>query len=135
MTDVMFTLIRLSWKPPLNPNGDILSYEIVYIPIVGPPVEVNVRLNFSYTIAHLIPKTVLPEVTVFALNSAGRGEPSTIENLKTVEPPREKTNSEAYNICRLNYLFMGSRGMGGGGGGGGVALEVICCTSIHEKKP
>ena len=90
----MFTLIRLSWKPPLNPNGDILSYEIVYIPIVGQPVEVDVRLNLSYTIAHLTPRTVLPEVTVFALNGVGRGKPYTIENLETVEPPREKTNSE-----------------------------------------
>ena len=108
----MFTFIRLSWKPPLNPNGAILSYEIVYVPIVGQPVEVNVRLNRSYIIANLLPRTLISKIIVFPINGQGRGEQSIIENIETVEPPREKTNSE---LIFVGCIICGKQGNGGGG--------------------
>ena len=94
--EVMFTSIRVSWRPPHTPNGIIRSYEVIYRIGIDLPLEINVYLNLSFILSKLRPSTRVPEVIVYAVNTAGRGEQATLRNIITLEVPRK--------IC-INYFF------------------------------
>ena len=85
----MFTSIRVSWRPPLTPNGIILSYVVIYRSGIDIPTEITVYLNLSFTISKLSPRTRVPEITVFAVNSAGLGKQATLRDITTLEAPRK----------------------------------------------
>lgn len=64
---ISWNSIQLSWDPPVNPNGQILFYEIV--------MEVDsYRVNTAeYTVTGLLPGQEYT-LSVTAINSAGHGE-------------------------------------------------------------
>ena len=88
-TEAAFTSLRVSWQPPLEPNGVILDYEASYRFGRSPPIKVGVSSDRSIVIPELTPGTRV-EVTVFAVNSAGSGK-ATTQYLRTEHIPREKT--------------------------------------------
>ena len=89
VADVMFTFIELTWKVPLHPNGIILNYEISYRVSNRPAIKMNAKTNTSFTISNLLPMTRVSEISVIAVNGAGKGEAFTIQNIVTEGLPRE----------------------------------------------
>lgn len=86
--DVMFTSIRLSWEPPYQPNGVLEEYTVSYRVGASPVENSHVDLDLSFTISDLLPGSMV-EVSVSAVNGAGKGAVSTLRNLITANPPRE----------------------------------------------
>ena len=86
--EVFFTSIRVSWGPPRTPNGIIRSYEVVYRTGIGLPIVINTHLNLFLIISKLTPSTSV-DITVFAVNNAGRGEEATLQNIVTLDVPRK----------------------------------------------
>ena len=85
----MITFIELTWKVPLDPNGVILHYEVSYRVSNRPAIEVNVKTNHFFNISNLSPMTRVSEISVLAVNDAGKGEAFTIRNVITEGLPRE----------------------------------------------
>ena len=75
-------MVKLSWAPPLNANGVLTSYYIVYYSANGSGIYDHQVVNLtasttSHTVTGLEENT-LYHFTVSAENSAGRGEGSTV---------------------------------------------------------
>ena len=82
-----FTFIILTWRPPEEPNGVIISYEVTYTVNGGNTFRVNTS-NSTFTIPSLTPQTSLSPLAVTAYTKIGRGEPTFI-NESTLDVPCE----------------------------------------------
>ena len=90
-----FTSIVLTWSPPQEPNGVIISYEVTYRANGGNLTTTNTELSTTFTIPSLTPGTNVTEISVSAYTSVGRGESVLIPHLMLVEPPCELTSYSA----------------------------------------
>ena len=81
-----FTSIVLTWSPPQEPNGVIISYEVTYSVIGNSAFRVNTS-NFSttFTIPSLTPRTRVSAITVTAYTRIGQGEPANLPDQTTLE--------------------------------------------------
>ena len=71
-----FTSIVLTWSPPQEPNGVIISYEVTYTVNGNNTVRVNTSdLSTTFTIPSLTPQTRV-SATVTAYTRIGQGEPA-----------------------------------------------------------
>ena len=85
-----FTSIVLTWSPPKEPNGVIISYEVTYTVNGNNIVRVNTSdLSITFTISSLIPHTRVSAITVTAYTRIGRGEPANLPDQTTCETPGE----------------------------------------------
>ena len=85
-----FTSIVLTWSPPQEPNGVIISYEASYEANGNNTVRVNTSdLSTTFTISSLTPQTRVSAITVTAYTIAGRGEPANLPDQTTLEAPGE----------------------------------------------
>ena len=74
-----FTSIVLTWSPPQEPNGVIISYEVTYTVNDNNTVRVNTSdLSTTFTIPSLTPQTRVSGITVTAYTRMGRGEPANL---------------------------------------------------------
>ena len=78
-----FTSIVLTWSPPQEPNGVIISYEVTYTVNIF---TVNTSdLSTTITIPSLTPQTRVFAITVTAYTGIGRGEPANLPDQTTLE--------------------------------------------------
>ena len=85
-----FTSIVLTWSPPQEPNGVIISYEVTYTVNGNNTVRVNTSdLSTTFTIPSLTPQTRVSAITVTAYTRIGRGEPANKPDQSTLEAPSE----------------------------------------------
>ena len=81
-----FTSIVLTWSPPQEPNGVIISYEVTYTVNGNNTVRVNTSdMSTTFTIPSLTPQTRVPAITVTAFTRIGRGEPDNLPDQNTLE--------------------------------------------------
>ena len=67
-----FTSIVLTWSPPQEPNGVIISYEVSYTVNGNNTVRVNTSdLSTTFTIPSLTPQTSVSAITVTAYTRIG----------------------------------------------------------------
>ena len=85
-----FTSIVLTWSPPQEPNGVIISYEVTYKVHDVIIVTTNTTdLSTTYTIPSLTPGTNVTKISVSAYTRVGRGDPASFPHLTSGELPRE----------------------------------------------
>ena len=81
-----FTSIVLTWSPPIEPNGVIVSYEVTYTVNGNNTVRVNTSdLSTTFTIPSLTPQTRVSAITVTAYTRIGKGEPANLPDQTTFE--------------------------------------------------
>ena len=81
-----FTSIVLTWSPPQEPNGVIISYEVTYTVNGNNDFRVNTSdLSTTFTIPSLTPQTRVSAITVTAYTRIGRGEPANLSDQTTLE--------------------------------------------------
>ena len=81
-----FTFIVLTWSPPQEPNGVIISFEVTYTVNGNNTVRVNTSdLSTTFTIPSLTPRTRVSAITVTAYTRIGQGEPSNLPDQTTLE--------------------------------------------------
>ena len=81
-----FTSIALTWSPPQEPNGVIISYEVTYTVNGNNTVRVNTSdLSTIFTIPSLTPQTRVSDITVTAYTRIGRGESANLTDQNTLE--------------------------------------------------
>ena len=69
-----FTSVVLTWRPPQESNGVIISYEVTYTVNGNNTVRVNTSdLSTTFIIPSLNPQTRVSGVTVTAYTRIGRG--------------------------------------------------------------
>ena len=83
-----FTSIVLTWSPPQEPNGVIISYEVTYTVNGNNTVRVNTS-STTFTIPLLTPQTRVSAITVTAYTIAGQGVPANLSAQTTFEAPGE----------------------------------------------
>lgn len=77
------TFIYLTWRPPKEPNGLILNYEIAYSVNKSDPIRVNITGSHnSFNISSLVTNTVL-SVSIGAYTVVGRGPLVNISHIET----------------------------------------------------
>ena len=97
-----FTSIVLTWSPPQEPNGVIISYEVTYTVNGSNTVGVITSdLSTTFTIPSLIPQTRVTAITVTAYTRIGQGEPAHLPDQTTLEL-RELFSLHVYLI---KYLY------------------------------
>ena len=85
-----FTSIVLTWSPPQEPNGVIISYEVNYTVNGNNTVRVSTSgLSITFIIPSLTPQIKVPDITVTAFTRIGRGEPANLPDQTTFEAPGE----------------------------------------------
>ena len=85
-----FTSIVLTWSPPQEHNGVIISYEVTYTVNGNNTVRVNTSdLSTTFTIPSLTPQTRVSDITVTAYTRIGQGEPANLQNQTTFAAPGE----------------------------------------------
>ena len=81
-----FTFMVLTWSPPQEPNGVIISYEVTYTVNGNNTVRVNTSdLSTTFTIPSLTPQTRVSGITVVTYTRIGRGEPANLPEQTTLE--------------------------------------------------
>ena len=81
-----FTSIVLTWSPPQEPNGVIISYEVTYTVNGSNTFRVNTsNLSIAFTIPSLTPQTRVSAITVTAYTRIGRGESAHLPDQNTLE--------------------------------------------------
>ena len=81
-----FISIVLTWSPPQEPNGVIISYEVTYTVNGNNTVRVNTSdLTTTFTISSLTPQTRVSAITVTAYTRIGQGEPANLPDQTTLE--------------------------------------------------
>ena len=81
--------IELTWSPPEEPNGELLSYEVTYR-VHGSLITTNTtHLNTSFVIHSLTPGIQVSDISVTVYNSQGRGEPEELADLHTLNTIRK----------------------------------------------
>ena len=81
-----FISIILTWSPPQESNGVIISYEVTYTVNDDNIVRVNTSdLSTTFTIPSLTPQTRVSAITVTAYTRIGRGEPANLPDQTTLE--------------------------------------------------
>ena len=81
-----FTSIVLTWSPPQEPNGVIVSYEVTYTVNGNNTVRVNTSdFSTTFTIQSLTPQTRISAITVTAYTRIDQGEPANLSDQTTLE--------------------------------------------------
>ena len=81
-----FTSIVLTWSPPQEPNGVIISYEVTYKINCNNTVRVNTSdLRTTFTISSSTPQIRVSAITVSAYTRIGEGEPANLPDQTTLE--------------------------------------------------
>ena len=100
-----FTSIVLTWRPPRQPNGVIISYQVTYT-INDNIVRVNTSaLSTTFTIPSLTPQTRVSAITVYAYTKIGRGEPANLPPQTTFEAPSESIVFTGYIVLLLPFII------------------------------
>ena len=85
-----FSSIVLTWSPPQEPNGVIISYEVTYTVNDNNTFRVNTSdLSTTFTIPSLTPQTRVSAITVTAYTRIGRGKSANLPDQTTFEAPGE----------------------------------------------
>ena len=96
-----FTSVVLTWSPPQEPNGVIISYEVTYTVNRNNTIKVNTSdLSTTFTIPSLTPQTRVFAITVTAYTRIGRGVPANLPDQTSLEL-REllPLHASYYNHC------------------------------------
>ena len=81
-----FTSIVLTWSPPQEPNGVIISYEVTYKINGNNIIRVNTSdLSTTFTIPSSTPQIRVSAITVTAYTRIGEGEPANLPDQNTLE--------------------------------------------------
>ena len=86
------TTVALTWSPPQQPNGIIITqYTVTYSINGSAPVtrDTDDSDTTTFTISLLFPQTTIFNISVRASTSAGPGLERTLEDLVTLTRPRE----------------------------------------------
>ena len=101
-----FTSILLTWSPPQEPNGVIISYEVTYTVNGNNTVRVNTSdLSTTFTIPSLIPQTRVSGITVTAYTRIGPGEPVNLPAQTTFEAPGESVY-KYHHYCYVIFFSL-----------------------------
>ena len=93
-----FTSIVLTWSPPQEPNGVIISYEVTYIVNGNNTVRVNTSdSSATFTIPSLTPQKRVSGIKITAYTRIGQGEPSNLPD----QIPLELRESLPLHPCLL----------------------------------
>ena len=87
MGEPKFTSIVLTWSAPQEPNGVIISYEVIYR--VSDVTTNTTALSTTFTISLLTPGSRVSNISVSAYTSVGRGEAAVLAYLDTIPAPSE----------------------------------------------
>ena len=103
--------VMLTWSPPQEPNGVIISYEVTYTVNDGNPVR-TFTTDLTFTISSLTPGTRVSNISVSAYNSEGiRGAVLQHYDVTTLNTPRmciKKSNwynNYCNNYCVLAFIL------------------------------
>ena len=90
-----FTSVVLTWSAPREPNGVIIRYEVTYrVDSSSDIVAINTTdLSTTLTISSLTPHSRVSNISVSAYTRAGRGEAAALEDVTTLDRPRELIKS------------------------------------------
>ena len=85
------TTVVLTWSPPQQRNGIIAQYTVTFRVNGSAPVtrDINDPGATTFTITSLFPQTVISDITVRASTGAGLGTEITLEDVVTLNRPRE----------------------------------------------
>ena len=88
------TSIELTWTPPMEPNGVLISYEVAFTVDGGRRATANTTgLSTTYTISLLTPGTRVSAMSVTVYNDLGQGQTVYLEDdlqtLSTLRKHRE----------------------------------------------
>ena len=101
-----FTSILLTWSPPQEPNGVIISYEVTYTVNGNNTVRVNTSdSSTTFTIPSLIPQTRVSAITVTAYTRIGQGEPVNLPDQTTFEAPGESVY-KYHHYCYIIFVSL-----------------------------
>ena len=102
-----FTSILLTWSPPQEPNGVIISYEVTYTVNGNNTVRVNTSdLSTTFTIPSLTQQTRVSDITVTAYTRIGRGEPANLSDQITFEAPGESIYVPESSLLLCHFLSL-----------------------------
>ena len=94
-----FTSIVLTWSPPQEPNGVIISYEVTYTVNDSNAIRVNTSdLSTTFTIPSLTPQTRVSAITVTAYTRIGRGVHANLTSQTTFATPGKST-------CQYHHYY------------------------------
>ena len=103
-----FTSIVLTWSPPHEPNGVIISYKVIYTVNGNNTVRVNTSdLSTTFTIPSLTPQTRVSVITVTAYTRIGRGEPANLPDQTTFAAPCNSYQLLAKQIYFYSFFSHG----------------------------
>ena len=101
-----FTSIVLTWSPPHELNGIIISYEVTYTVNGNNAVRVNSSdLSTTFTIPSLTPQTRVSDITVTAYTRIGRGESANLPDQTTFEAPGESMYHAESSLSHRYYFL------------------------------
>ena len=83
----MPTSIVLTWRPPQEPNGVIIAYEVTYVINCERSNVVNITDGSTALTLELAPNTRVSYISVRAYTSVGPGNITTLQSL--ISQPRE----------------------------------------------
>ena len=95
-----FISIVLTWSPPQEPNGVIISYGVTYTVNGNNAFRNTSDLSTTFTIPSLTPQTRVSAITLTAYTRIGQGEPANLPDQTTLEL-REllPLHASYYNHC------------------------------------
>lgn len=109
-SSILGTILELTWNPPVEPNGVIITYQVTYRVNNSRLVTVNTtHLNTTFTIASLSPGSLVSNISVSAYTRVGRGMPAYLEDVSTANNYCE--NHVMHTLLFLfshNYVQIGS---------------------------
>ena len=102
------TSIDLTWRPPQEPNGVIINYEVTYRVTGSNLVTTNTTdLSTTFNISSLTPQTTVSNISVSAYTSTGPGEAATLADQTTLCELQVLFNSLfCYSCCLWLLLLM-----------------------------
>ena len=102
-----FTSTVLTWSPPQEPNGVIISYEVTYTVNGDNIIRVKTSdLRTTFTIPSLTPQTRVSDITVTAYTRIGRGEPANLSDQITSEAPGESIYVPESSLLLCHFLSL-----------------------------
>ena len=79
--EVRFTSIVLTWSPPQEPNGIIITYEVTYNLNHENTNKINITDASNTYILELTPNARVSDISVRAYTSVGPGDTATLQSL------------------------------------------------------
>ncbi|CAG2121319.1 unnamed protein product, partial [Medioppia subpectinata] len=107
--EITMSQVKVSWKPPVEPNGILLGYYVMYETLINDfSKQVKQKINDNYLVVNGLRERVMYTFKVRAETSAGVG-PETIGNVTTgpqpgsPPPPTDVISTQTLTSVKLKW--------------------------------